>query len=131
MNDNELLEAAADLLEEDGWCRNRLEDEQQRRCVYGAILAADTGQAEWWGSASTLRMPVYARIAERIQAHVGIAADVASGDSIANVVYWNNRIAKDGQEVVRVLREVAAEPLEEVLGEEVEVVDRETALVAH
>jgi hypothetical protein len=43
MTPREVLLAAAELLERDGWCQGQLWDERGRRCASGAILFSSLG----------------------------------------------------------------------------------------
>lgn len=95
---NLLLKAAA-LIEKHGWCQNRLEDQQGRMCLRGAIGMAAAGNAhffhggEWVGVAKEADQRVHNAI--------------SGGKAWECPGMWNNERGRTQEEVVAKLRAVA------------------------
>ena len=106
MNDLELADLydkSADILEDKGWCKFTLWDEQGRVCARGAMMSA------------MLPSPV-ADISWLRLADNPIEINIAEADSrfaeligVENVATWNNLVAKDKFEVIDAFRHAAKE----------------------
>lgn len=86
MTPADVLERAADVLDERGWCQGRLSDDDKRVCARGAIDLATC----WFVEAVSAE--------DALQAHVG-----------AVVTTWNDDASRTKTEVQAAMRECAAE----------------------
>jgi hypothetical protein len=90
----ENLLAAADLLEAKGWIRDALGDDERGYCVVGA-LAKVSGR-------SPISVIIGTPEARLLHTHLRLPAWQA-------LAIWNNRIARDKEEVVSTLRAAAVD----------------------
>lgn len=86
------LNAAADLLEEKGWCQEVSEDAQGRHCIGGALVAVAGKRSG--GSPVVFHAALYV-LAKRVPGYT------PSG--------WNDVPGRTAEEVIALLRRVAAE----------------------
>ena len=84
---NEILTAAADLIEQDGWCQGSLQNDRGQHCIMGAISYA----------AADYSVPEY---------HAAVDAVVETVDAYS-VVRWNDQPGRTQAEVVAALRKAA------------------------
>jgi hypothetical protein len=82
------LRAAADLLAADGWIQGKLEDDQGRHCMTGALNAV-TGDDQ----------DVYFAVFRVVRDYLGGL----------RLTWWNDEAGRTAEQVVAVLRETAAE----------------------
>jgi hypothetical protein len=86
---SEVLNAAADLLEKDGWCQDVLKDREGRCCARGALIAVHAAD-DWQG-------PVY-DADELLEEAVG-----------GSIPAWNDLPNQTGENVIATLRHTAKE----------------------
>ncbi len=84
----EVARRAADLLERDGWCQGRFSTFARRRCLSGALMAADR-----WGS------PAVQQVQKQVLVHTGTWCPSQ----------WNDAPGRTADEVIALLRQVADE----------------------
>jgi hypothetical protein len=104
------LEAAADVLERDGWVQRVAHHPDGGHCVLGAI-ALVTGYHRNLGSVSG-KLPMFANCEEKEGAMGEAAREFAhyiSQDGIGNVPMWNDDPLRTPEEVVKTVRAAAAE----------------------
>ena len=104
-----VLRRAANLLEDQGWCRYTLRDREGRHCAMGALLAArDVPVDLVWSRAIDMR--VAEKDAAAVARHLGLEQVVAGSRHPwwETVATWNNYEARDRDEVVAALRGAAA-----------------------
>lgn len=89
MTPQEILSAAADLIEEHGWVQGEYGDEEYGFCVMGAVYAATAEHATDRDRGNAVN---------RLAGSLGYNA----------VVYWNDSIAKSKEEVITALRKAAS-----------------------
>ena len=87
----------ADTIAERGHCRNELTDENGAVCLAGAIHCVIHGDPFVHFEHRTEAVAALETVSKRLRLR---------GDA-SFAVYWNNEIAKDGQEVIDVLRKIA------------------------
>lgn len=90
MTPQEILSAAADLIEEHGWVQGEYGDEEYGFCAMGAVYVAASYSATDRDRGNAVN---------RLAASVGYNA----------VVYWNDSIAQSKEEVITALRKAARE----------------------
>lgn len=96
MTPQEVLDKAADLLEETGWCRNWYEL-RGRHCARGAINTIANGDPNrTWGAEARLAC-------ELLTAHL----ESRVGSEFLGIQDWNDHQARDGRQVVREMRAAA------------------------
>lgn len=83
---------AADLLQKNGWCRHKLQNDQGHMCILGAISQVVDGDA-YAASNDTHNM----------------LTPLAQFTGGKHPVEWNNHFAKDKRQVVGLLRKAARE----------------------
>jgi len=88
MNASEVLIAAADLIERDGWCRGIFQNALGQRCVLGAV--GDVCQSVGWDAD-------YKQALEKLQVQIHTSAPSV----------WNDSPKRTESEVVNALREAA------------------------
>lgn len=90
----ELLEAAADLLDKEGWCRDTVLDDRGHRCALGAL--------------ANVRRPSLGYQASLV-AEDAVRAELRkrSGSYSASIVHFNDIVAKDKRYVTRLFRSTA------------------------
>lgn len=86
----DLLDGAADVITEWGWCQNRLTDAVGRVCVVGAMTAAARNDALRLGLAYG-------------EASAALRSIIGRGD----IVRWNNTPGRTAAEVVQAFRDAA------------------------
>ena len=92
MTPAECLNAAADLLEREGWCQYRFGDYNGPRCLDSALVeAAMSGPGSHW-----VPPEPYVRALEALQPRVGC------------LTTWNDVAGRTKDEVLTLLRETAA-----------------------
>ncbi len=89
--DPEVLERAADILEQNGWCRRSYEDSRGHHCVLGAIGVARYGNAY---------------IAFDSPEHQFLKHALVADYGKSGVIAWNDA-QRDGRKVVRFIRRAA------------------------
>jgi translation elongation factor EF-Ts len=106
------LDAAADVIDEKGWCRNKLKDEQGRMCAQGAVLVAIRGVSQ---------PPVLVTVKDRLRMDAAmdelkryLALDVDGVQRHVSVRYWNDLLAHTQEEVTDALRRAAKDVRERV-----------------
>lgn len=120
----DILDAAADLLEKDGWCRRDLGNYQGQHCAVGAVLNVAglwSYDSRWEPGANRAAMlqlsngnslqdtPIPAGQALRALA-LRINPDLDRGSwPWATIASWNNNDAEGDIEVVETMRKTAAE----------------------
>lgn len=94
----DLLRHAAMILEETGWCRRVHVDEAGRRCLAGAIHAANGqfGNHPGWDDHSLKAIGFVRRVLENTGQEWWLLP-----------AHWNDMCARDGAEVIGVLRAAA------------------------
>jgi hypothetical protein len=85
----DVLAAAADLLERDGWCQGHLHDDAGRRCIRGAISAAAFDLA-----------PEGGRRAFRVAASSSVRQIIGMP-----LVEWNDAQGRTAADVIAALRD--------------------------
>lgn len=90
----DVLDKAADILDERGWCRHTYTNHVTgHHCAVGAIRAAadalETEMRDGW-------------YVDAFRASVALTDDVGS-----TVQYWNDHVVKDKRQVTRAMRRVA------------------------
>jgi hypothetical protein len=104
------LDAAADVIDVRGWCRNRLKDEQGRTCAQGAVLVAIRGVSQPLVLVTVkdaMRMDAAMQELRRYLAPLYDGRD-------ASVPYWNDLVARNQEEVTDALRRAAKDVRERV-----------------
>jgi hypothetical protein len=86
----ELILAAADRLDRDGWCRGTYHDEQGRHCIIGAFLPSK--------SIVDITSPNIFHAVDRISTHLGMCPQ-----------HWNDIVCQSGEQASAMLRQVALE----------------------
>jgi len=81
---SDVIDGAIALLEEHGWCRYELRDEQGRRCVLGALIDAGNGRDD-----------------EFMRAYEALTRVIGSSQPSK----WNNNEATGVDQVIAKLRE--------------------------
>lgn len=109
----EVLLTAADLLQfERGWCRGLLEDRDGHLCAMGALNMATWGRyiyppslrAPWWGEAVKALGRILGFDTERVPV---FDTTMGSDTTLNTIVEWNNKVARDGDEVADAMRKAA------------------------
>ena len=93
----DVLEAAADVIEERGWCQNFLMSEDGRVCLMGAVIVA-TGEDLVPFQTVCGRDPMAERAFGVVEEFLGRWPSV-----------WNDHAAQDKYEVIDLLKSVAKE----------------------
>jgi hypothetical protein len=104
------LDAAADVIDVRGWCRNKLKDEQGRTCAQGAVLVAIRGVSQplvLVTVTDAMRMDAAMQELRRYLAPRYDGRD-------ASVPYWNDLVARNQEEVTDALRRAAKDVRERV-----------------
>jgi len=116
MNNQEKADAydrAADYIEANGWCRNRLSMPSGEVCIVGATgvavnpqLVLDHAPVAWgqpaWGEIEHDRQDWYIL-------NLGLDEFIPEDAPYLAIVNWNNMVAKDKFEVIDLLRHAAKE----------------------
>lgn len=95
------IKAAAKILKQRGWCKDRLEDEKGHVCALGAIALAD-GDGVFATSEDSL-LPV----ADRIVSCVPSGDLEWEGDALEKLVWWNNTKCKGKGDIIKLFRKAA------------------------
>ncbi len=110
-NAADLLDAAAEVVEERGWCRYTLESSDGRVCARGAMFVALTGRAEWGSITRYSAVPTFAEVTKmRAEAAVLRAVGHVLDPKARwkhDLAVWNNEVASSADEVVDALRAAA------------------------
>lgn len=112
---SEVCEKAREILHEDGWCKGTVQNKEGQVCLMGAFNKALTGSAInhtdtpayiCWGSSDTdpLTSKLWEKIAERTTATY--TGDMG-GECTTRGAGWNDKVAKDQQEVIDVIDAMA------------------------
>lgn len=108
----EILEAAAALLERDGWCQNSLHD-GERRCARGAIIAAtedvlgvDAVRGVVIGPSLTTIVGGWAIVDHALRDHLK-AEGVFDGCLAPSVPAWNDTRGRTKDDVISAVRKAA------------------------
>ena len=88
----EVLNIAADIIEQRGWCQNNMMDPEGRVCLLGALNMSSSGA----------RIQVWDHVSPVID-------DLAKYLGVSIIVTWNDEVGRTQFEVVNVLRKRAAE----------------------
>jgi hypothetical protein len=103
------LDAAADVIDVRGWCRDALKDVQGRVCAQGAVLVAIRGVDK------PLVLAVREDVARMDAAMLELRRYLALDDPHrASVPYWNDLVARNQEEVTDALRRAAKDVRERV-----------------
>lgn len=81
----QVLLDAADYIDKHGWCQNKLEDDDGRVCVMGALYRVNTP----WSA--------YSKLFRHLSVNI----------KVLDVPFWNDAHGRTKEEVVSVLRKVA------------------------
>ncbi len=92
----EILLAAADIIERDGWCRHRLQDPLGRMCLYGAIIRAANERNRCSAFPEGFGI-------KRLEKYL-FAGDKHPALNIAD---WNDQVCNSKEEAVQALRRAA------------------------
>lgn len=96
-----IFDKAADILEANGWCKGELEDDQGRRCAYGALEAAADHSGGTDGDIVAAEELADARLVDSGRAERGGSGFI--------LIDWNNAPETTGEDVIRLFRELANE----------------------
>jgi hypothetical protein len=111
------LEAAVSVIEEKGWCRHRLQDDEGRVCALGALHTAVTGHYWWpesyeWPASDGVtptRTTTSLRVDAAREALYAAVPEIHNGSFVAD---WNNA-QEDVQVVIDGFRQAIKSLIEE------------------
>ena len=101
---NETVERAADAIEYHGWTKWVTLDREGRMCIQGAIMYVLSGNADEMPEDMQPYHDAMQLVAEHVKGRLPYNAFSDTG----TVCAWNNEVAQTKEEVISVLREVAA-----------------------
>jgi len=100
---NELIDKAIEILERDGWCRGMFTDSEGRHCAIGALTAAQHEMGN-----------IYPSEVSAVMLRMELVLEAELGQTTL-LTQWNDKTAKDRDDVIRVLRLAEAQPLNKEL----------------
>jgi hypothetical protein len=109
----DILEAAADELQTNGWIKKRLKDVNGRHCAIGAMQKVVGYEEAWrqhiesWRPAETTREPLVEASRRYMLAEAVLAHHLSQEGLTVSVGGWNDQPERTAEEVIDVMRHVA------------------------
>lgn len=101
-----VVSQAADAIEQYGHMKDDVGSTKVGMCIQGAVIYVVTGQEPYDAPRAYSQMPEYIAAIAAISNTIGTTG--SSWSDIGEVCNWNNRPERTKDEVVKLLREVAA-----------------------